>query len=68
MKRRYSYEEAVDEVRSRIGYGCSASALAEKCGVSQSMVSEILSGKKTASLQTMKKLGYDVVFVRRKRA
>jgi transcriptional regulator with XRE-family HTH domain len=60
----FSYEEALEEVRSRIGYRCRASAVAHKCGVSKSMLSEVLSGRKIASIQTMEKLGYRVAFTK----
>jgi len=59
----YTEQEVIEYLRNRIGYKYPQTKLAKELGISQSYLSEILSGKKQISLDVIRKLKLKVTYL-----
>ena len=54
-------EQIAAELRSRIGYSTTQTAIAKELGISKAFLSEVLAGKKAVGKKVLKALGYQPV-------
>jgi predicted transcriptional regulator len=54
-----SEDDIVAAIRARVSYDVGQSDIAQELGISQSYLSELLSGKKSLGPLVLKKLGFD---------
>lgn len=52
-------EQIAAELRSKIGYATTQTAMAEELGLSKAYLSEVLAGKKSVGKKILKALGYE---------